>query len=288
MTETEQSNVSMPPAVVQRFPFGVLKMTGGESVDFLQRITTNDFGNFTKGNIQRTLLVTDKGRILDAVWVIHRDDHLLMLTSSGMSLEIKLWLQRFIIMEEIEVEDVTAEYNVGIRFGKSDDLNQTDYFGFPVSFEINIPAKPVSAESVVSSWETFELWRIENGIPITKKELVQDYNPLELNLWDWISFTKGCYIGQEVIARLDTYNKIQRILCKISSMAKIEVQEILTDDEGNSVGTITSAVKNEEHFSGLAVIRIKSAAAQNQFKTKESDAVVTIEKVFTKDHYGRT
>ncbi len=56
----------------------------------------------------------------------------------------------------------------------------------------------------------YETLRIEYGIPKFGKEMTNETNPLECGLEKYVSFTKGCYIGQEVIARLDTYDKISK------------------------------------------------------------------------------
>ncbi len=263
------------------FSFDVLKMVGDESIDFLQRISTNDFRKFGTGNVQKTLFVTEKGRVIDTVWVIHRADHFLLFVSSGMGKNNIDWLNRFIIMEDITIEDVSSQYSVDVHFDNSSSEGEsykTDYFGFPVTVSLKRKSAHISAPSEKS----FELWRIENGIPLIKKELVQDYNPLELNLRDWISFTKGCYIGQEVIARLDTYNKIQRMLCRIRSEQSMSEGDVCGDAEGNETGRITSVIASENGFEGLAVIRVKYAAVQTTLRVKNSHAPIIVEKVFRK------
>ena len=61
MIYTEKISTVTLPTIIHRFPFDIIKFIGLESVDFLQRITTNDFHGFIDGKIQKTLLVTDKG-----------------------------------------------------------------------------------------------------------------------------------------------------------------------------------------------------------------------------------
>ncbi|MDP1677772.1 MAG: hypothetical protein Q8L88_13020 [Bacteroidota bacterium] len=283
MSVTEKISTVKPPSVIRHFPFDVIKMIGNESVDFLQRITTNDFKGFSQGNIQKTLLVTDKGRIFDTVWIIHHTDHLLMLASNVMALEIIPWLNKYIIMENIMLSDATSEFEIDLHLDQTNDFYQSDYFGFPVSFEL----KQATLNEVKKFPEIYEQWRIENGIPKAKKELVQDFNPLELNLWDWISFSKGCYIGQEVIARLDTYNKIQRTMCQFSATGHANEQEILLDESGTEIGKITSVIEIESKRIGLAVIRVKFAVEQQKLRTKDSNTVIEIKKVFQKEAYGR-
>ena len=62
---------------------------------------------------------------------------------------------------------------------------------------------------------TWEALRIKAGVPVYGREMGESYNPLEAGLIGAIDFEKGCYIGQEVIARLDTYDKVQKILVSL-------------------------------------------------------------------------
>jgi hypothetical protein len=60
--------------------------------------------------------------------------------------------------------------------------------------------------------EPLEAWRVLRGLPVSGHELTEEYNPLEAGLWEAVSFDKGCYVGQEVVARLRTYDKVSRTL----------------------------------------------------------------------------
>ena len=57
-----------------------------------------------------------------------------------------------------------------------------------------------------------EAWRILRGLPLSGHELTEEFNPLEAGLRDAVSFEKGCYVGQEVVARLNSYDKVSRSL----------------------------------------------------------------------------
>jgi folate-binding protein YgfZ len=257
-------------------------MSGAESVDFLQRISTNDFENFSEGKIQKTLFVTDKGRILDMLWAHHSGDHILLIVSKGMVKEVLSFLNKYIIMEDIVLEDLSTACSVFFHFDQISSPIQTDFFGRSVSVEILY-----NNGTTIEQGIHFDRWRIDHGIPLTKKELVQEYNPLELNLWDWISFTKGCYIGQEVIARLDTYKKIQRSLCRISSPQKIFEQEILRDENGAEAGKITSVAHTETGSIGLAVLRVKYTMVQQKLFAGDTRTAVNVDYVFQNRAYGR-
>lgn len=89
--------------------------------------------------------------------------------------------------------------------------------------------------------EAWTIYRLEEGIP-GKNELNDKYNPLEAKLNSEISFTKGCYIGQEVIARLDSYGKTQRELCGflIGEPLQSEASLKVFSESGEEAGEITS------------------------------------------------
>ncbi len=90
--------------------------------------------------------------------------------------------------------------------------------------------------------DAYDLYRIEQGIPAAPQEISDLYNPHEAGLRNLISFTKGCYIGQEVIARLDTYDKVQRTLKRIilDDMVESNSDYNLFDEYDMDAGKITS------------------------------------------------
>ena len=89
-----------------------------------------------------------------------------------------------------------------------------------------------------------ESLRIEQGIPYIDKELSEQVNPLEAGIESQISFTKGCYIGQEVIARIDTYKKLQKklagfIVDSADAVPILDGSMIFQNDQ--EVGRVTSS-----------------------------------------------
>jgi folate-binding protein YgfZ len=110
--------------------------------------------------------------------------------------------------------------------------------------------------------ESFKTLRVEAGMGILGAEWTDAYNPLEAGLLHNISFKKGCYVGQEVIARLDSYNKVSKRLTGFKSEREIpEGAEIFAD--GKSVGKITTSAFSELLKSNAALGYIRSEFAQN-------------------------
>ncbi|MDP4198515.1 MAG: glycine cleavage T C-terminal barrel domain-containing protein [Bacteroidota bacterium] len=129
--------------------------------------------------------------------------------------------------------------------------------------------------------DLFDLLRIENGMPLAPNELNEKHNPLETTIAkDAVSFTKGCYIGQEVIARLDAQGKVQRQLVGLQFAERVpKIGDRICDDAlagtplGEEIGEITSIAKSPAIGDiGLGYVRGKYA---------NPDTVVSV-----KDHEG--
>ena len=107
--------------------------------------------------------------------------------------------------------------------------------------------------------EAWDSYRIEQGIPSAPNEINDKFNPYEVNLLNMVSFTKGCYIGQEVIARLDTYDKVQKQLTGIVFSEPVENngQLLLYNDAYLEVGSVTSFAYSYKFkkYIGLGVVR---------------------------------
>ncbi|MBD2633787.1 folate-binding protein YgfZ [Limnothrix sp. FACHB-881] len=108
--------------------------------------------------------------------------------------------------------------------------------------------------------QAWEQLRITEGRPAVGHELTEDYNPLEAGLWTAVSFNKGCYIGQETIARLNTYNGVKLNLWGFRLPRVIATPcPILQADQ--KVGTLTSCVATENGAIGLGYLRTKVGGA---------------------------
>jgi tRNA-modifying protein YgfZ len=131
----------------------------------------------------------------------------------------------------------------------------------------------VPAEDAATVWTKLVAWgaipmgdriweqlRIIQGRPVPDRELTDDYNPLEAGLWQTISFSKGCYIGQETIARLNTYKGVKQQLWGVKLRAPVAPETLITIGE-EKVGKLTSYTETEQGLFGLAYIRTKAGGA---------------------------
>lgn len=114
--------------------------------------------------------------------------------------------------------------------------------------------------------EASEYYRIEKGFPGVPNELNDLYNPHELYLNKLINGTKGCYIGQEVIARLETYDKVQKKLVHVRFLEnynnEVQLPAPLFDEASNEIGTLTSVNPELPGKKQLGLALIKKAYLQ--------------------------
>ena len=109
-----------------------------------------------------------------------------------------------------------------------------------------------------AEWEAL---RVASGAPAFGNEMGEPYNPLEAGLIGAIDFTKGCYIGQEVIARLDSYDRVQKYMAvlRFSDGSEASVGASLAH-EGRTVGTVTSLYRTPGgELRGLGYVRTATA-----------------------------
>ena len=115
---------------------------------------------------------------------------------------------------------------------------------------------------VAANEAEFELLRIESGRPRFGRELSLDYIPLETGLWDDISFNKGCYIGQEIIARMESRGKLAKQLVTLTADSELAVgAEIMAD--GRKVGSVTSAAVGPDGSVALGYVKTKALESEN-------------------------
>ena len=124
---------------------------------------------------------------------------------------------------------------------------------------------------------TYNALRIRAGRPAAGRELTSDFIPLEAGLWDEVSFTKGCYTGQEIIARMESRNRLAKTMTQMRLTGFIEAPQTLYLD-GKPAGTLTSSVQTpDDEILGIGFVKVAVAVPEQTFVIGETgiEAVVT-------------
>jgi folate-binding protein YgfZ len=235
--------------LADRSHVGRLSFSGEDALDLLNRLSTNDLLALEVGQAAYTVLTSPKGRIVDLLYVLRRDADNLVFTAPETRQKVVDWIDFYTFAEDVEARDLTGEtvmlslsgpraagvleelaegapipaaagQHAAVRLdGVCVTIVRSDFLGGE-GYDLILPAE--AGQSVWSnlcdagaspvSDEAYEAVRVERGVPVFGRELGESYNPLEAGLLDYVSFTKGCYVGQEVVTRLNTYQKVQKRL----------------------------------------------------------------------------
>ena len=232
-------------------PRSFVKVAGPGAEEYLDRMLSNDVAALGPGESCEALLLTPKARVIAPLVVLrrgHEDFLLLTEPELGERVRAELLRSRFAAKAEIEPEEHTSHVVFGGPVSEGDAIPTRDY-GEPAT-------EMLDAELAVTvSADELELLRVRAGTPAWGREIDDRVLPAEAGLTDRaVSFTKGCYPGQEPIARLHYRGHANRGL---RVLALAEVPELETDVvyEGKSVGRITSAAAGPEGVVALAYVR---------------------------------
>jgi folate-binding protein YgfZ len=212
-------------------PRDYLRVAGPDAEDFLQRMLSND----VTAAPCRALLLTPKARLIAPLVVVPRAaDDFLLLTEPGLAETVRSTLLRARFAAKVEIEP--EEHTSVVVFGENGGIPNEE-FGEPASELLDVDVLPTVSP------DELERLRIESASPAWGKELDDSILPAEAGLDEThVSFTKGCYPGQEPIARLRYRGKINRRL------RVLEVEGAEPGDEVRHgekvVGRVTSAVRD--------------------------------------------
>lgn len=293
-------------AIYDRSHWGRLEFSEADRLTFLHNQTTNNCQALKPSQGCDTVFVTSTARTIDLVTAYVLEDTVLVLVSPQRREKLLQWCDRYIFFgDKVQVTDVTdrtatfnligpASHELLTRLGIEPLPNQPyashrqiELAGQSVRLAIGSSLATegytliLSSDSAAPVWQALvetgavpmgeQVWeqlRIAAGRPAPDRELTDDYNPLEAGLWPLISFNKGCYIGQETIARLDTYKGVKQRLWGIHLPQVMPPGTVITH-AAEKVGLLTSIVPTETGAIGLAYIRTKAGGAGLQVQVGE-------------------
>ena len=250
------------------------RITGMDRARFLNGQITNDLRKATETSAIQACLLNAKGKMNAHVFVVACGESFLVDAESNVREELRARLERYVIADDVEIEDVTDGFSL---FHVCSDEAPASQNGRIISVErfVNqgwdIRADAIRHEAVreeLGSRFAFvdsvaaEVMRIEQGIPRWGRELTEEIIPIEANLEQrTIDYHKGCYIGQEVISRMKMSGQTNKRLCGLVSIDHVPLQPamkvVAPSTDGKEVGWITSATRSERLGREIALGYVK-------------------------------
>jgi folate-binding protein YgfZ len=228
-------------------PRAFVRVGGPDARDYLQRMVSNDVEALAVGAACPALLLTPKARVIAPLVVLRRsDDDFLLLTEPELGDAVRAHLTRMRLRAQCEIE---PEEHESVLLFDSGDGFATDFPGAREALDTALAATLSDAE--------LEARRVAAGVPRWGRELDNRVLPAEAGLESThISFSKGCYPGQEPVARLHYRGHPNRTLCVIR-LPRVPAYDAELVHEGKVVGRVTSAVEADGGALALAYVRVE-------------------------------
>ncbi|GAB4469567.1 MAG: glycine cleavage T C-terminal barrel domain-containing protein [Anaerolineae bacterium] len=255
---------------------GCLRVGGEHRLDFLQRQTTNNMTLLTEGRALLNVLTSPAARILEVFIAVHEPEAIGLVTGPGRAEPLASYLRsRIFFMDRVTVEDASPTIALFSLDGPAapqvlralgaaqaperDQVVPLEGFGaggrvigvdgltgpgflllIPIDAAAHVAERLAEAGAEPVGEEAREVARIERGLPGQGAEISEEYTPLEVGLSRAVADNKGCYTGQEVIARQISRDRVTRHLAGLRLAAPAPPgAPVLVD--GRRVGEVTSA-----------------------------------------------
>jgi folate-binding protein YgfZ len=258
---------------------GRLRITGKDRVSFLNGLLTNDLSQLKENSGQHSALLNSRARVLADLHLYSQTDSLLIDTGASPALHVKEILDRFIITEDVQINDATSDLvEMTIQGPKSSEAikqvlgtdvydlkrfeqrdlgpsmiiarDRTGQSGYDIILPV-LEAEPVWHGFLLNGGEiglnpigsqALEILRLEAGYPKYAADMDENTIVLEAGFKDALSFNKGCYLGQEVVARATHIGRVNKQLVglEIETKASVSARSKLMSD-GRDAGFVTSA-----------------------------------------------
>lgn len=297
-------------ALFDRFEFGIIEVRGEDRTAFLHRLLSNDIQALKAGQGAYACLLTSQAKVIADVNVLCFKDHFLLITDRQIKDKLFRALDQMVIMDRVTLADRTEEFDFrslhgprakeivqqiftdqalperGLEHAELQKESQTcicirvnfigeEGFGFMVSksktpFWKHLLWKNKTRGFKKISPEAFEILRVEAGIPRCGIDFDESCLLPEAGLLNAVSHTKGCFPGQEVLARIESRGHINRKLTGLELKGtEVPKKNSLLTKNGKEAGFVTSAV-----FSPFLKKTIALAYVQREFWKAGSEVVM--------------
>jgi tRNA-modifying protein YgfZ len=282
--------------VVPLLKHAALRVTGADRLDFVHGQLSNEVKKLQVGAFSQNLLLNHKGHALSQMTVFRRDDDLFLAIENNSSAFVERELRAHIIFDQVDLQNLSQVITsftvqgkkaarvlesfgalpsghtfIQVPFASAKILIHASRRTVPGGFDVHVLTKDAEAllaelqgfGATLSDEKALDISRIEVGIPYAETEAGEGVLPQEAGLEPLVSYTKGCYLGQEIMARIEARGNLHRSLKKLRLSALPENSERDIRLADKVVGKLGTVVEHPElGVISLAVMRDVPADAE--------------------------
>jgi len=289
----EYKAVKTGRALVDLDSWSSISVTGADRQPFLHNFCTNEVKRLVTGAACEAFFTNVKGKIVGHGVISCRDDETVVVGTPGLGSRLVEHLDRYVIREDVSLRDTTAERSYLLVVGSAEDQTPFPAISWDIVgrsdsklFEIRPSEKSeivngfITDGFVIAGLPVFEAARIEAGTPLFGVDFNEENFPQEVGRdREAISFTKGCYLGQETVARIDALGHVNQQLVRARFFgSEVPANGAVLTREGRSVGRITSAAFSPtlEAAIALAMVRREANSPGTRLKSPIGECEVAI------------
>ncbi|MBW3595353.1 MAG: hypothetical protein KY391_07215 [Actinobacteria bacterium] len=254
--------------VADRSDRGKLRLTGPQRAWYLHQITTQAFEDIAPGDSRDAAMLTVHGRMVGFFEAVATDDAILCHFEPDLIADLPDAIRKYVFATQVEIDDVTDDFGLILTTGDTDVtadaiVQEARWVGvrarhlWVARSDVDAAiAELTSAGAHVVDEATIDALRVMNGIPRWGREMDTKTFPQEAGV-DAVAvhYDKGCYTGQEAMAKIHFRGKVNRKLVQLEATEPLRSGvDVLVD--GTRVGSVTSAVDGPDgSFYGLALVK---------------------------------
>ncbi|WP_298958908.1 folate-binding protein YgfZ [uncultured Roseibium sp.] len=248
----------------------LIRVAGDEATHFLQNLVTSDLDNLGQLGAASAALLTPQGKILFDFLIYKLDDVFYVDAPSSIAPDLLKRLTFYRLRAKVDLEAVDAEIGVFAFWGDGNTTNEglltvndprLETLGQRVVGQVDLLSH--SLDGAPADLAAYDTHRIALGVPEGLKDY--DYSDIfphdaDLDQLNGVSFTKGCYVGQEVVSRVQHRGTARKRFVKVASGSDLPAKGTDLTAAGKSVGTLGSTAISQNGSIGLALIRLDKVA----------------------------
>jgi folate-binding protein YgfZ len=273
-----------------------LRVTGADRVRFLNGQITNDLRKASETDAIEACVLSAKGKLNAHIFVTASGESFLVDAEQELRETLRARLERYVIADDVEIEDVTDEFSLfhvwggespAPGFGRIVLTRRFSATGWDIWTEAarhDAVRDELASAHLLIDVAGAEVMRIEQGLPRWARELTDEIIPIEANLEErTVVYQKGCYIGQEVISRIKMSGQTNKRLCGLISRNNVPLQPgmklVAPSAGGKEAGWITSATGSQRQQIALGYVKRGFNNPATNLNALSPDATIPVEVV---------